>query len=306
MSDFKWRKPMKAEDFIEEELKFPYYASVKLDGYRAIVDQAVVRTSSGAPIGNDFVREILSQESLEGLDGELIVGAWNDKRAFRNTCGPVRKKSGHPNFRLFLFDDRTRPGDTFATRFSMLKHRVSVIQSRYKRPIEARIEVIPQTLVHNREELARFEEAAILAHFEGVMLTAPEGHYKFGRSTLNENLRLKVKRFVTEEAIIIGFEEQRRTVTEEDVMMGRNAPHEVGSMVPTGMIGAFKVHSGKWGAFDIQATSLSFEERVEAFQKFDSMYVGETASFEYFPHGTIDRPRHGIFRGIRGEEDMTE
>jgi DNA ligase-1 len=295
MSEFKWRKPMKAEDFVDDELKFPYYASVKLDGYRTIVDEAVARTSSGAPIGNDFVREFLSHESLEGLDGELIVGAWNDKRAFHNTSGPVRRKVGEPDFRLFLFDDRTRPGDTFATRFSMLKHRASVIQSRHKRPIESRIEVIPQTLVHNREELARFEEAAILAHFEGVMLTAPEGHYKFGRSTLNENLRLKVKRFVTEEAQIVGYVEQLRTPE------GGTIANE-----HTGMVGAFKVHSAKWGDFDIQATSLSFKERKEAFDNFGAMYNGQIASFEYFPHGTIDRPRHGIFRGIRGKEDMTE
>jgi DNA ligase-1 len=295
MSEFKWRKPMKGEDFVDEALVFPYYASVKLDGYRTIIDEAVARTSSGAPIGNDFVREFLSHESIEGLDGELIVGAWNDKRAFHNTCGPVRKKKGEPDFRLYLFDDRTRPGDTFTTRFSMLKHRVSVLQSRHKRPIEARIEIIPQTIVHNREELASFENTAILSGFEGVMLTAPEGHYKFGRSTLNENLRLKVKRFVTEEARIIGFVEQMRTPE------GGTVANE-----PTGMIGAFKVWSEKWGDFDIQATSLSHEERKEAFDNFDSMYQHEIASFEYFPHGTIDRPRHGIFRGIRGKEDMTE
>lgn len=300
MSGFVWRKPMKAEDFVESELKFPYYASVKLDGYRSIVDDGVIRTSSGAPIGNDFVRDFLSHERFEGLDGELIVGAWNDKRAFHNTSGPVRKKSGEPDFRWYIFDDRTRHGDTFATRLSALKHRVSLEQSRHKRAFAARIEVIPQEIVHDLAHLNRFERSAIVAGFEGVMLTDPEGHYKFGRSTLNENLRLKVKRFITEEATIVGYVEQLRTPDDVEVTTRSTATES------TGMIGSFKVYSSKWGEFEIQATSLSHGERAEAFQKFDTMYANQIASFEYFPHGTIDRPRHGIFRGIRGKEDITE
>ncbi len=304
MTDFKWRKPMKAEDYVESELRFPYYASVKLDGYRAIVDEGIVRTSSGAPIGNDFVREFLSHEKFEGFDGELIVGAWNDKRAFHNTQGPVRKKTGMPDFRFFLFDDRTRPGDTFETRLSVLKHRVSSEQSQWTRKFDARIDVIPQTIVRDLGELYRFEQTAVMGGFEGVMLTKPEGHYKFGRSTLNESLRLKVKRFVTEEALIVGYEEQFRTVTNADVEDGHPGP--VGAMEPTGMVGSFEVQNETWGEFSIQATSLSHDERAEAFQKFESMYRYQIASFEYFPHGTIDRPRHGIFRGIRGKEDITE
>lgn len=306
MSEFKWRKPMKGEDCIEESLVFPYYASPKLDGYRAITDEGVVRTSSGAPIGNDFVREFLSHEKFEGLDGELIVGSWSDPIAFKNTNGPVRRKSGTPDFRWYIFDDRTIPGHTFEQRFQSIKRRVSIEQSRWTPAIHARIEVIPQTIVRDREGLLSFEKTAIRAGFEGVMLRNPEGHYKFGRSTVNENLLLKLKRFITEEATIVGYEEQLRTVTQEDIDGGINAAHELGLMVPTGMIGAFKVWSERWGDFDIQATSLTFDERRQAFIDFKSFYKGRIASFEYFPHGTIDRPRHGIFRGIRGKEDMTE
>lgn len=306
MSEMRWRKPMKGEDFVEEKLVFPYYASVKLDGYRNIVDESVSRTSSGAPIGNDFVREFLSHEKFEGLDGELIVGPWNDPRAFQNTNGPVRKKAGTPDFRWFIFDDRTRPNDTFETRFQSIKRRVQLECSRHRHPALARIDVIPQEIVRNREELARFEARAIAAKFEGVMLRNPEGRYKFGRGTVDENLLLKVKRFITEEAKIVGYVEQLRTVTPEDIAAGINSASELGSMVPTGMVATFKVWSEKWKDFDIQATSLSHDDRKIAFDHFKELYEGQCASFEYFPHGTIDRPRHGIFRGIRGEEDMTE
>lgn len=306
MSEAKWRKPMKGDDFVEESLVFPYYASVKLDGYRAINEGGLLLTSSGKPVTNEFTQELFQRDDFEGLDGELIVGPWNDPRAFHNTSGPVRKAREEPDVRWFLFDDRTTPGRSFDERFQSVKRRVSLEHSCHKPSSKARIEVIPQTIVRDRAELSRFEFSAIAGGFEGVMLRKPEGHYKFGRSTVNENLLLKVKRFVTEEARVVGFEEQLRTVTQADVEGGKNAPNEVGTMVRTGMIGAFKVWSKPWGDFDIQATSLSHEERKHAFDNFTAEFFGEIASFEYFPHGSIDRPRHGIFRAIRGREDITE
>jgi DNA ligase 1 len=303
------RKPMKGEDFVESELKFPYYASPKLDGFRGFVDGGILRTSSGAAIGNDFAREFLSHERFEGLDGELIVGAWNDPKAFKNTSGPVRKKTGEPDFRFYVFDDRTVPTQTFTSRLHHFQRRVSVEQSRHKVPAHARIEVVPQVLITDREKLAAFERSVILSGFEGVMLTDPEGQYKFGRSTVLENLRLKVKRFINEEATIIGFVEQQRST-------GESHRNEVGKSIKvkskdtregTGMVAAFVVRSNRWAVdFEIQATSLTHAERKEALEKFGELYEGKLARFKYFPHGVVDRPRHALFEGIRGQEDMSE
>ena len=44
--------------------------------------------------------------------------------------------------------------------------------------------------------------------YEGLMLRAPDGPYKFGRSTVKENTLLKVKNFLDDEAEVIGFKEQ--------------------------------------------------------------------------------------------------
>lgn len=305
---------MKAADYVESELRFPYMASVKLDGFRCFVHEGVPLTSSGAPIANDFTRGLFTEtmstgRAFEGLDGELIVGAWNDPKAFKNTSGPVRKKTGEPDVRFYVFDDRTRPNDTFVTRYANAVQRVLLAQQKHRNPMNARIEVIPQVMVRNLEELYAFEREAIANNFEGIMLADPEGPYKFGRSTLKENWRLKVKRFVTEEAEIIGFKERMINDSEsfEDELGRLKKSEKAEDRRPSGMVGAFTVRSSKWAVeFDIQATTLSHEEAKEALERFDELYRGQLASFEYFPHGVVDRPRHALFRAIRGREDMTE
>jgi DNA ligase-1 len=303
----KVQKPMKGEDFVESELKFPYLASTKLDGYRAFVEGGVLRTSSGAPVTNHFTQSLFGQPEYEGLDGELIVGAWNDPNAYKNTSGPVRKASGEPNVRWYVFDDRTSPGHHFEARIATATSRV--IQAHMRRGPSSRIDAIPHTMVRDRKALEVFEKYAIEAGFEGVMLRDPQGRYKFGRATLKENLLLKVKRFVNEEATIIGKTEQMRNVSEsvENDVGAKIKSESKENLEPTGMIGSLIVRSAKWGCdFELQTSSMTHAERKEAFEQFDTLYKGQIARFRYFPHGVVDRPRHAMFEAIRGKEDMTE
>jgi DNA ligase 1 len=299
--------PMKGEDFVEEELRFPYFASFKLDGFRAFVEGGVLRTSSGKPVANEYCQHLFGKADYEGLDGELVVGSWNDKAAFKNTSGPVRRRVGSPDVRWYLFDDRSIPTQTFMTRHQQVcRRRESAFHAHGH---HTRLEIVPQNAVLDRNDLAGFENSAIASGFEGVMLRSPEGHYKFGRSTVRENLLLKVKRFVTDEAVIEGFTERVRYEIEgEENDLGRSVKSEAkANAVPTGMVGSFIVRSNKFDkSFSISAGSLSHDEAKEAFEQFDELYKGELASYEYFPHGTQDVPRHGIFRAIRGREDMTE
>lgn len=295
------KKPMKAEDFVEDQLVFPYFASVKLDGYRAFVEDGVLLTSSGKPVSNEFTQSLFGRQELNGLDGELIVGGYSDPRAFHNTSGPVRRKDGEPDVRWYVFDDRTRPSDTFANRSQSARSRITAFS------ILERVDYLPQQMVTSIEELEAFERSALASGFEGVMLRSPEGPYKFGRSTLKENYLLKVKRFITEEARITGYVEQMENLNDSfKDELGRSKKSTDKDMLSgTGMVGAFIVESSRWPKpFNISATSLTHREREEAFQMFDSMYHLKLARFKYFPHGVVDVPRHGVFEGIRGEEDL--
>lgn len=301
------RKPMKAEDFVQEKLVFPYFASVKLDGYRAFVEDGVLLTSSGKPVSNEYTQYLFGRPEFNGLDGELIVGGYNDKRAFWNTSGPVRRVNGEPDVRWYIFDDRTRPSDTFVNRSQDACRRVEQAKGHKILPGSNRIESLLQQMVLTIEDLLEFERSAIASGFEGVMLRSPEGPYKFGRSTLAENYLLKVKRFITEEAVITGYVEQMENLNESFIdELGRSKKAQDKDMLRgTEMIAAFIVESSKWPkSFNISATSLSHEERREAYLNFNSMYSQKMARFKYFPHGVVDVPRHGVFEAIRGEEDL--
>lgn len=293
-------KPMKASDFEEEALRFPYLASPKLDGYRAFSSGGSIRTSSGSLIGNIHTRVIFSGYDFTGLDGELIVGHWSDKNAFHNTSGPVRRATGMPEVKWYIFDDRSNPGLGFSHRFNAAKNRVEALKEK-----GCSVELVPHVLLHSREELADFEKDALFEGFEGVMLRDPTGPYKFGRGTVKENLLLKVKRFITEEATIIGLEEQVENTNASGVDNFGRAKKSTSkeTQIGTGMVGAFLVSSDLWAEeFRISASSMTHEARRNAWEN-PGEYLRQLARFKYFPHGVVDVPRHGVFEAIRGRED---
>jgi DNA ligase 1 len=292
-------KPMKASDYEEAELRFPYLASFKLDGYRAFGYQSRIRTSSGTPVMNRHTQALFSGPQFEGLDGELIVGAWNDPNAFWNTSGPVRRGHDEPDVRWYIFDDRTSPDLPFKHRLNSAKTRVEMIG-------DPRIIVIPHVYVNNIAEMEEFERIAVDDRFEGIMLRDPEGRYKYGRSTVKENLLLKVKRFITEEATITALEEQIENLTTSvpDALGRAKKSTSKDLQAGTGMVGAFIVESSRWPKpFRISASSLGHKARQHAWEN-PHEYVHQLARFKYFPHGVVDVPRHGVFEALRGREDL--
>lgn len=304
------KKPMKGDDYVESELRFPYFASFKLDGYRAFHEEERILTSSANPVTNDYTQSLYQNRTLAGqphlnftgLDGELVVGAWNDPRAFHNTSGPVRRKTGEPDVRWYIFDDRTNPNEAFTHRSQSACRRVEELHERGFN----RIDYLVQQLIMDLYELRKFEEMAIRNKFEGIMLRDPNGRYKFGRSTVKENLLLKVKRFITEEARITAVIEQMENMNdaEEDNFGNSKRSENKDMMVGTGMAGAFTVESDKWPRpFNISATSMSHEERKHCWEN-QHEFLKELARFKYFPHGVVDVPRHGIFESIRDPNDL--
>jgi DNA ligase-1 len=295
-------KPMKASDFEEESLCFPYLGSPKLDGYRAFSEGGVIRTSSGNVISNHHTRVLFSGFDFSGLDGELIVGHWADRNAFHNTSGPVRRATGMPEVKWYIFDDRTNPALPFEERLANAKTRVQDM----KKYGNVNIEIVPHIMLNDRAALAQFERDALESGFEGVMLRDPAGPYKFGRSTVKENWLLKVKRFISEEATILALEEQVENTNASDVDNFGRAKKSTNkeTQIGTGMVGAFVVSSDLWAEdFRISASSMTHKERQYAWQN-QQEYVGELARFKYFPHGVVDVPRHGVFESIRGKEDL--
>ncbi len=291
--------PLLAADHDPDKLLFPYYGSYKLDGYRAFNYEGKLLTRSGKLVQNAYIQELFGRPEYAGFDGELIVGPWNLKETFNNTSGPVRKRTGEPDVVWHLFDDRTSPADPFKARQERLMERAIRADAR------SFLNVLDQVPLHDAAELEAFEAAALDNCFEGVMLRDPNGIYKFGRSTINENILLKVKRFITEEAMITGLEEQMSNTNpaflDEQGFTKRSEARE--GLVGSGLVGSFWVKSDKWPRpFKISAGSLSHEEKRAAMLNPDK-YMYQLARFSYFPHGVKDVPRHGLFDGLRDPND---
>ena len=85
-------KPMLAAPADLDNIKFPVYASAKLDGIRATVVDGDVLSRSLKLISNHAIAEALSSSQWNGLDGELIVGPATDKDVYNKTTRGVNKR----------------------------------------------------------------------------------------------------------------------------------------------------------------------------------------------------------------------
>jgi hypothetical protein len=86
-------------------LRFPLFASPKVDGVRGLIIEGVLRSRSMKTFPNAHVQAMFSNDLLNGLDGELIVGAPNAKDVYRVTQSAVANQRGTPDVTLYVFDD---------------------------------------------------------------------------------------------------------------------------------------------------------------------------------------------------------
>ena len=176
----------------------------------------------------------------------------------------------------------------------------------YLHDVAMNVKPLPSRLIHSLAELDEFEAEALANGFEGVMLR-PAAHsvYKYGRSTLNEGLLLKVKRFTHAEAKIIGYEELMNNLNPEfkDELGRTKRTSHKDYLVRSGMIGSYIVSSPQWDKpFKVSCSAMSHAEKKERFRMFN-LDLGKTIRFKYLAHGMKDVPRHGVYDGFRAEED---
>lgn len=290
-------KPMLASD--AKEIKFPCYASPKLDGVRCVVKDGQLLSRTLKPIPNRHTQQKLAQHDiLEGLDGELIVGSATSKDVYRTTSSGVMSSSGEPEVVLYVFDYFTQPDTPYEARWNNL---VSFFQNKNFDGVR----LLPQAWIINQESLDEYEACCIREGYEGIMVRSPEGRYKFGRSTAKEGLLLKVKRFADSEAIITGFEELMRNHNEaerDELGHTKRSSHQE-NLVGGNTLGALCVQDCESGiAFKI-GTGYTAQVRQELWDKRDQL-DGKIVKYKHFEIGVKDAPRFPVFLGFRNPIDM--
>jgi DNA ligase-1 len=140
--------------------------------------------------------------------------------------------------------------------------------------------------------------------YEGAMLRAPHGIYKFGRSTLKEGHLIKLKPFEDDEAEVIGFEEQCRNdneATTNELGRTRRSSHKE-NRVPRGTLGALVLRHSTFGDFNL-GTGFDSALRQEIWHN-RTKYLGKLVKFRYQAIGMKDKPRIPSFLGFRHPADL--
>lgn len=310
-------RPMKAQglNFLPDSMeldfrpiKFPVLASPKMDGIRGLVMREGVMSNTLKSIPNGYIQKVLS-DKLEALDmdGELIVGSYDDPQAFKTSRGPIMTDSSAPiDFRLVVFDKMDiNPSYGYAQRTAWAMKSVSDFQRNYP-TLAQHVMYLEHKLLRNLSELLEMEADAVAKGFEGLMLRSPQGPYKFGRATLKEGYLIKVKRFVDMEAQIVGFEElmlNENAPQINDLGLQRRSSHKDG-LRPAGTLGAFVLSHPAFTKTFTCGSGLNDSNRQEYWNTKDQL-KGRYVKFKYQKHGsTPEAPRTPIFLEIRHPNDM--
>lgn len=269
------------------DVRLPTLASYKLNGIRAIWWGAEFMSRSMKTIPNRQLQRdgaIYLNSDRMGWDGELIVGKPNAFDVFPRTESVVMSAHKLEPIHYYVFDHAFAPYP-FEERLEGLINIADFVVK------------LDQNLIENYDDLAVFEEAAVAQGYEGIVCRAPQGHYKNGRSTLREQLLIKVKRFIDEECPIIGFEELRHNAnpaTLDERGYTTRSSHQDGKIL-SGLLGAIIVN---WRGHELRVgTGFTSDLRREIWNN-QSKFLGLPAKIKYFPVAKT-LPVSPVFLGIR-------
>lgn len=289
-------RPMLAAVADLNKLRFPLYASEKLDGVRCIIVDGVVMSRAMKPIPNPAVQAAFGHPHLNGLDGELIVGEPTAPDCYRATVGGVMREYGDPGAAFYVFD---YVGDgTFEDRTLGLAEKL--------RNIEGVVKVVSRR-VHSLEGLLRLEALVLDEGHKGLILRSPEGIYKQGRSTTKEQGMLKLKRFVDAEAEILEVVQGTRNdnpATRNALGRTERSSHQA-NKTPLDTAGALRVRDIVTGQeFNI---GTGFTDIIaKDFWDNRETYVGQLVKYQHFAVGAKELPRFPSFKGMRDRIDLGE
>ncbi len=279
-------------------LKFPLYASPKLDGVRALVTGAgklVSRTLK--PVPNSYVNNLLARKEYAGFDGELIYGDATAKDVYRQTVsvtGSDDKPEGRDiQFHVFDVWDDAR-GFTWR-------------QAKLERFVEdTHVTVVAQQLVETAKELDKYEQECLDKGYEGLILRSPDGLYKHGRSTMREQGMMKLKRFTDSEFLLLRVveEESNQNEAKKNALGRTERSTAKAGMVLTGRAGALEVRDLATGVEFGIGTGLNDKDRewfMAHRRKLEGKFIGKYKSFLI---GVKDKPRFPVYLGPREKWDL--
>jgi DNA ligase 1 len=277
-----------------DELRYPLLCSPKLDGIRCLISNGVAYSRKLKPFPNRHIQHMLSSLNYHGLDGEIIVGAPTDPNCMQRTMSAVMSRDGEPDFQFYVFDFWLRGSRPYDSVLSQLSQQRSAL-----------INPLEQWPIHSSIQLEEYEQEKLSLGYEGVIARLPAAPYKNGRSTLKQQYLLKIKRFVDEEAVIIGTKELMHNANEAELDergYTKRSTHQA-NKIPAGKLGALVCQLPNGETFDI-GTGFDEYDR-HAFWRNRESLIGQLVTFKHFKQcGVVDKPRFPVFKSLRDGRDV--
>lgn len=330
LSKFRPNLAAQTDDYDWSKLKYPVYVSPKLDGIRCVCHPTlgpVTRTLK--PIPNAYIRKVLSKPEFKWLDGEVLIGPINASDVFNRSQSGVMSYGGTPDFTYAVFDN-FEAGHMcgFGIRIEDARRVVEYARGN-ENAVGFPVQLLEHRMVNNYEELVAAEIEALGQGYEGLMVRSPSGKYKFGRSTQREQGLLKMKRFIDDEAEIVGWEPLMRNQNDpmiDALGLQKRGYSKEGKVADDTRVGKFIVRGvpeSRWTGVTFSIGSgLDDDSRVrfrEAFRRYniepspatylagirDGLFnapdnpLGKIVAYKYQAHGSLDAPRSPIWKGLR-------
>lgn len=295
-------KPHLATDVCWEKLKFPVYATRKIDGVRMLNVGGKAVGRSLKPHANKYVTTLFSLPELEGLDGEVTFGHTTSDSLCRDTTGALNRIEGSPVVFWHIFD-YIHPEWVDKPYTDRLMAAAKVVE---KFP-EMNIAVLDDYLISNLEEAQAFYQESLDLGYEGAIFRNNNPH-KSGRCTVNEGSYLRAKPSSDKEAVVISLVEAMENQNEVKVnALGRTerSSHKE-NKVGKGMIGMLQCRDVATGMLiDVGAGKMTHSER-EYFWNNPQEIVGKFVKYRSLDTGIKSAPRFARYICMRAEADMSE
>lgn len=311
-------KPQLAAPAPLNGIDFPLYASAKIDGIRCVIKDGRAYSRKLELIPNRYVQSMLGHDMLNGLDGELVVGPPYADNVMQDTTSGVMSMGGEPDFLFYVFDYWNGPeGEPYATRYGKLQ--TLLAEPPYS--LHPRMQLLEQFMIYDMETLTDMQEDYLERGYEGLIMRNPEAPYKNGRSTDNAKgavhatsgkplqpwCMLKLKKFSSGEATVIGVQELMTNENEDDLDALGYAKRSKAAegLRPAGVLGSLRVRDCETGVEFSVGSGFDTEQR-EALWSQREQLAGKIVRYKHFEIGVKTAPRFPIFQGFRDPRDMGE
>lgn len=305
-----FNKPHLASDWDPKKQRFPVVMLPKLDGVRQLNKDGNATGRSLKKLGNVYTNKLYSIHALHGFDGELAAAEETHPDLCRLTTSAVSTHDGEPFTLWWVFDyiHESTKDMGYWDRYTAMRNAVARLQGDpCQLPGVRHLRIVPAVVVYNMDQLEAQDAKWLAEGYEGSILRDPDGKHKDGRCTVREGAYLRIKRFVEEEAYVLGIIEGEENQNEEQVNeLGRTfrSSHQE-NKVPNGMVGSMLCRDIKSGQeIVVGAGNMKHHERVHFFEN-QAQLLGKIIKYKFFPKGVKDKPRFPTYKCFRDKADMS-